>query len=100
MPCHACIENVQTLYVCRWRFPALSGLHTGGKTTDPLQDLIAQTDQIMIGGEVRNLSNRTAMLRGLAEMRGHIPQSNAHASAKNHTQKTGFKKTGFRALRL
>ena len=94
MPCNACIENVQTLYVCRWWFPALSLLHTGGGTADPLQDLIAQIDQIMIGGERRNLSNNTAMLRGLAQLFVHIPQSMHMPQPKIILKKRGLRKRG------
>ena len=94
MPCNACIENVQTLYVCCWWFPALSLLHTGGKTTDPSQELIAQVDQIMIGGERRNLSNNTAMLRGLAQLFVHIPQSMHMPQPKIILKKRGLRKRG------
>ena len=89
MPCNACIENVQTLYVCRWRFPALSLLHMQGGTADPLQDLNAQIDQMMIGGKRSNLSNETAMLRGLAQLFVHIPQINAHACSQKSYSKNG-----------
>ena len=48
---------------------------------------------------MRNLSNNTAMLRGLAHLFVHTPQSMHMPQPKIHTQKTGFEKTGFRALR-
>ena len=95
--CHAmrALKNVQTLYVCRWWFPALSLLHTGGGTADPLQELIAQIDQIMIGGERRNLSNNTAMLRGLAQLFVHIPQSMHMPQPKTMPKKRGLRTRGF-----
>ena len=75
---------------CRWRFPALSLLHTGGGTADPLQDLNAQIDQMMIGGGKRNLSDNNAMLRGLAHFlfTMHMPKP------KIILKKRGLRKRG------
>ena len=95
MQCNAWIgKRPNPLCFCRWWFPTLSLLHTGGGTADPLQKLVALIDQMMIGGERRNLSNNTAMLRGLAQLFDHTPQSMHMPQPKIILKKRGLRKRG------
>ena len=49
---------------------------------------------MMIGGERRNLSNNTAMLRGLAQLFVHTPQSMHMPQPKIILKKRGLRKRG------